>query len=234
MGLELGGNDPAYVCADSDVNVAVENLMDGAMYNSGQSCCGIQRIYIDESIYDSFVLKAVQLTKAYKLGNPLDESVNLGPVVNVSSAERIRSDIQDALSKGAKALIDESLFPIARTGTAYVAPQILVNVNDSMKIIHDEVFGPVVALIPVKNAHEALKQMNSSQFGLTASIWTKNVDLAESLSQELEFGTVFMNRCDYLDPELPWIGVKNSGRGHALSEFGFDSFIRLKSCHFRL
>ncbi|KAL2918133.1 hypothetical protein HK105_202060 [Polyrhizophydium stewartii] len=234
VGLELGGSDPAYVREDADVTSAAENLVDGAMYNSGQSCCGIERIYVHEKVYDAFVAKAVEVTKQYVLGNPFEEGVNLGPVVRASSAAEIRAHIQDAISKGARALIDESLFAASKEGTAYVAPQILVDVDHTMKVMNDETFGPVVGIMKVSSDEQAIRLMNDSRFGLTASVWTKDDEAAMRICDALEAGTVFMNRCDYLDPALAWIGIKDSGRGCSLSKFGFDQLTRPKSFHLRI
>ncbi|KAJ3386355.1 hypothetical protein HDU84_001596 [Entophlyctis sp. JEL0112] len=234
LGLELGGKDPAYVRADCDPKHAAENLVDGAMYNSGQSCCGVERIYVHESIFDAFVAEAAAVAATYKLGDPLDPATNLGPVVNVNAANNIRAHVDEAVSKGAKLLVDPVLFPLAKPGTAFVAPQILVNVDHSMKIMKEETFGPVVGVMKVKSDEEAIELMNDSDFGLTASIWTKDEKAAYEIASELECGTVFMNRCDFLDPALPWSGVKDSGRGVTLSHLGFDAMTRPKAFHFRV
>ncbi|KAJ3290758.1 hypothetical protein HDU79_002972 [Rhizoclosmatium sp. JEL0117] len=233
LGLELGGKDPAYVRADADPLHAAENLVDGAMYNSGQSCCGIERIYVHESIYDAFVAEAARVASLYKLGDALDPQTNLGPVVNVAAADNIRAHVDDAVAKGAKLLVNEALFPLAKKGTAYVAPQVLVNVNHGMRIMKEETFGPVVGVMKVKSDEEAIQLMNDSDFGLTASIWTKDSETALKIGAELDCGTVFLNRCDYLDPALPWSGVKDSGRGVTLSHLGFDAMTRPKAFHFR-
>ncbi|KAI9332817.1 Aldehyde/histidinol dehydrogenase [Obelidium mucronatum] len=236
LGLELGGKDPAYVRHDADPLHAAENLVDGAMYNSGQSCCGIERIYVHESIYEPFIAEAARVASLYKLGDSLvDPAVNLGPVVSIAAADGIRGQIKDAVEKGAKLLVDEEKagFAIARPGTAYVAPQALVNVDHSMRIMKEETFGPVVGVMKVKSDEEAIRLMNDSDFGLTASIWTKDQQAALAIGNELESGTVFLNRCDYLDPALPWSGVKDSGRGVTLSSLGFDALTRPKAFHFR-
>ncbi|MBI1215431.1 MAG: aldehyde dehydrogenase family protein [Alphaproteobacteria bacterium] len=232
-GLELGGKDPAYVRADADVHYAVENLVDGAFFNSGQCCCGIERIYVHESVYDAFVKEFVELTKKYKLGNPTEPETNLGPMVRTAAADFVRGQIDEAVKKGAKALIDESLFPASKPGTPYLAPQVLVDVDHSMSIMMDETFGPAVGIMKVKDDAEAVKLMNDSPFGLTASIWTKDAEAAEKLGQEVETGTVYLNRCDYLDPGLPWTGVKDTGRGASLSIVGFESLTRPKSFHLK-
>ncbi|TPX59283.1 hypothetical protein PhCBS80983_g02599 [Powellomyces hirtus] len=234
VGLELGGKDAAYVREDADVAYAAENLVDGAMYNSGQSCCGIERVYAHEKVYDALVEKMVEVTKNYKLGDPLSPETNLGPVVRTESADLVREHIKDAVSKGAKLHIDECLFPASKAGTPYVAPQILTNVTHQMRVMTEESFGPIVGVMKVKNDEEAIKLINDSEFGLTSSIWTKDADAGLALGDQIQTGTVFMNRCDYLDPALPWTGVKNSGRGVTLSPLGFEHITRPKSFHFRV
>nr|WP_298690602.1 aldehyde dehydrogenase family protein [uncultured Dongia sp.] len=233
MGLELGGKDPAYVRADANLAHAVENLVDGAMFNSGQCCCAIERIYVHESLYDKFVDGFVDLTKKYQLGNPLDTSTNLGPMVRTSAAEFVRGQVADAVKRGAKSLVDTKLFPADKPGTPYVAPQVLVNVDHSMSVMSEESFGPVIGIMKVKNDDEAVKLMNDSKYGLTAALWTSDEIAARKIGNELETGTVFMNRCDYLDPALAWVGVKDSGRGATLSRVGYEMLTRPKSFHFR-
>lgn len=232
-GLELGGKDPAYVRADADLAYSVENLVDGAFFNSGQCCCGIERIYVHDSLYKDFVDGFVDLTKKYTLGNPLDAGTTLGPMVRTGAADFVRGHIADAVKKGAKALIDENLFKASKQGTPYLAPQVLVDVNHDMAVMMDESFGPVVGIMKVSSDAEAIKLMNDSPYGLTAGLWTKDADAAEKIGQELETGTVFLNRCDYLDPGLAWTGVKDSGRGASLSLIGFEALTRPKSFHLR-
>lgn len=233
VGLELGGKDPAYVRADVKLEHAVENLVDGAFFNSGQSCCGIERIYVHESVYDAFVDGFVALTKRYELGNPLDPSTNLGPVVRPGAAKFVRGQIAEAVSQGARALIAPGTFAADAPGTAYLAPQVLVDVTHRMRVMTEESFGPVVGIMKVKSDDEAVDLMNDSAFGLTASLWTRDEDAALALADRVDTGTVFMNRCDYLDPALAWTGVKDSGRGVTLSRVGFEALTRPKSYHFR-
>jgi acyl-CoA reductase-like NAD-dependent aldehyde dehydrogenase len=233
-GLELGGKDPAYVRPDTKLEAAIENLVDGAMFNSGQSCCAVERIYVHRDVYDRFVEGAVELTKQYKLGNPFDAATTLGPMVRTDAADKARAHIADALQKGAKALIDERLFPASKAGTPYLAPQILTGVDHSMLVMTEETFAPVVGIMPVKDDDEAIRLMNDSKYGLTASIWTTDVDAALRIGDRIETGTFYMNRCDYLDPALAWTGVKDSGRGCTLSKLGFEAFTRPKSFHLRL
>lgn len=232
-GLELGGKDPAYVRPDADLENTIGNLVDGSFFNSGQSCCGIERIYVHESLYDKFIDGFVSITKEYKLGNPLESGINLGPMVKTEAADYVRNQISAAIKSGARSLVDESLFAASRKGSPYLSPHVLVDVDHSMNVMTEESFGPVVGIIKVKDDDEAITLMNDSQYGLTASIWTTDIGLATNLGQKIETGTVFMNRCDYLDPALAWTGVKNSGRGVTLSKFGYDHLTRVKSFHFR-
>ena len=232
-GLELGGKDPAYVRADAPFEFSVENLVDGAFFNSGQSCCGIERIYVHESLFDAFVEGFVDLTKQYRLGNPLDPETTLGPLVRASATDFAQAQVREALGKGARALIDPSLFPEHRAGTPYMAPQVLTGVDHSMQIMTEESFAAVVGIMSVKNDEEAVRLMNDSRYGLTASVWTQDAEAALRIGDRLETGTCFMNRCDYLDPALAWTGVKDSGRGCTLSALGYESLTRPKSFHLR-
>lgn len=232
LGLELGGKDPGYVMDDADLDAAVDTLMDGATYNSGQCCCGIERIYVHESLYDAFVEKSVGWVSNYKLGNPLDPETTLGPMANKRFAKVVREQIADAVSKGAKALVDPKLFP-ADDGGAYIMPQILVNVDHSMAFMKDETFGPAVGIMKVKSDEEALELMNDSPYGLTASLWTQDPERAARIGRDIETGTVFMNRADYLDPALCWTGVKETGKGGSLSVLGFQNLTRPKSYHLK-
>ncbi len=233
VGLELGGKDPAYVRADADLASAVENLVDGAFFNSGQSCCGIERIYVHSSLYNAFVDGFVDLTRGYRFGNPLDANTNLGPMVRASAAAFVRKQIADAVSAGAKALIPPGHFAADQEGTAYLAPQVLVNVNHGMSVMRDESFGPVIGIMPVESDEQALALMNDSPYGLTASLWTADRAAALRLGNDIATGTVFMNRCDYLDPALAWTGVKDTGRGVSLSVLGYHQLTRVKSFHLK-
>ncbi|MGY2185593.1 aldehyde dehydrogenase family protein [Pseudomonas sp. SDO5591_S426] len=233
MGLELGGKDPAYVRADANLEHAVENLVDGSFFNSGQSCCAVERIYVDRKIYPEFVERFAELTRQYVLGNPLDDATTLGPLVTPGAAFFVRAQIAEAVAQGATALIDPQAFAADVPGSAYLAPQVLVDVTHQMSVMRDESFGPVVGIMPVNSDDEAIALMNDSEFGLSASIWTHDLAAAEYLGNEIETGTVFMNRCDYLDPALAWTGVKNSGRGVTLSRLGYDNLTRAKSFHLR-
>jgi acyl-CoA reductase-like NAD-dependent aldehyde dehydrogenase len=229
-GLELGGKDPAYVRADADLSSAVENLVDGSYFNSGQSCCGIERIYVDKKIVKPFVESFVELTRQYRLGNPMEKETNLGPMVRTDAAESVRAQVKQALRKGAKAALKLK----DRPGTPYLPPEVLLDVDHTMAVMTEETFGPVVGIQPVKNDEEAIALMNDSRYGLTASIWTRDAEAALRIGDRVETGTWFMNRCDYLDPALAWTGVKDSGRGCTLSHLGLETFTRPKSFHLRL
>ena len=233
VGLELGGKDPAYVRADANLEHAVENLVDGSFFNSGQSCCAVERIYVDQKIFPAFVERFAELTRQYVLGNPLDEATTLGPMVTPGAAFFVRGQIAEALAQGATALIDPQAFPADVAGSAYLAPQVLVDVSHQMSVMRDESFGPVVGIMPVASDDEAIALMNDSEFGLSASIWTRDLAAAERLGNQIATGTLFMNRCDYLDPALAWTGVKNSGRGVTLSLLGYEHLTRAKSFHLR-
>lgn len=233
LGLELGGKDPGYVMEDADLDAAVDTLMDGATFNSGQCCCGIERIYVNETLYDAFVEKSVAWVSNYKLGNPLEQETTLGPMANKRFAKVVRQQVADAVSRGAKALVDPKLFAADDGESAYVAPQILVNVDHSMEFMTEETFGPAVGIMKVKNDDEAIALMNDSKYGLTASLWTQDAARAGRIGREIETGTVFMNRADYLDPALCWTGVKETGRGGSLSVIGFQNLTRPKSYHLK-
>jgi acyl-CoA reductase-like NAD-dependent aldehyde dehydrogenase len=230
VGTELGGKDPGYVMEDADLDAAVNTLIDGAMFNSGQCCCGSERIYVHESLFDQFVAKAVEIVKGYKLGNPLDQETTLGPMAHVRFAQEVRAQIAQAIADGATAHIA----PFDQDdGGAYLTPQILTNVTHDMRVMRDESFGPVVGIMPVASDEEAIALMNDSEFGLTASLWTQDLDRAARIGDQLETGTVFMNRADYLDPGLCWTGCKNTGRGGGLSIIGFHNLTRPKSYHLK-
>ena len=233
-GLELGGKDAAYVRADANIAHAIETLTDGAFFNAGQSCCGIKRIYVAAARYEEFVSGVVGLTQQYRLGSPLDPDTTIGPLVRTAAAAAVRAQVHDALARGARQLIDETLFAASAPGTPYLAPQVLVDVDHSMPIMREETFGPAVGIMRVASDEEAVRLMNDSEFGLTAAIFSADAARAEALGDALETGTVFLNRCDYLDPALAWTGVKNSGRGCTLSRVGFEQLTRPKSYHFRV
>ncbi|MEM9457702.1 MAG: aldehyde dehydrogenase family protein [Myxococcota bacterium] len=233
VGLELGGKDPALVLPDCDLDHTIESLVDGAFFNAGQSCCGIERIYVHEEIYERFVESYVAKTRQYVVGNPLEATTTLGPVVNPAAAERIRGHIEQALSRGAQALTSDRDFAVPDLGSCYVAPHVLVNVDHDMLVMREETFGPVVGIMKVADVEQGVHLANDSSYGLTASVWTQDVDRGLALMERLEAGTVYLNRCDYLDPGLAWTGVKDSGHGASLSTLGFLSVTRPKSYHLR-
>jgi len=232
-GLELGGKDPAYVRADVNLDHAIENVVDGAFFNAGQSCCGIERVYVHESVFDTFVEGAAALVGRYRLGNPLDKETTLGPMVRTKAADFVRDQIREAVAAGARALVDPKTFPADKEGTPYLAPQVLIDVDHSMRVMSEETFGPVVGIMKVASDEEAIRLMNDSAYGLTASIWTTDEAAAIAVGERVETGTWFMNRCDYLDPALAWTGVKDSGRGCTLSRVGYEQLTRPKSFHLR-
>ena len=234
VGLELGGKDPAYVRCDADIDHAVATCIDGAFFNSGQSCCGIERIYVASEVFDEFVTKATALINTYQLGRSDDPLTTLGPMVKTSAADFVRGQVSDAVAMGAIAHIDAAKFPLSQQGTPYLAPQLLTNVDHSMRLMTEESFGPVVGVMKVDSDQQAISLMNDSEFGLTASVFSQDVDAALAIGEQLATGTFFLNRCDYLDPALAWTGVKNSGRGCTLSSLGYESLTRPKSFHLKM
>lgn len=230
VGLELGGKDPGYVCDDADVDAAVDTLIDGAMFNSGQCCCGIERIYVVEQHFETFVQKAIAIVNGYKLGNPLNADTTIGPMAHTRFASEVRAQISEAIDQGATAHI--KTFP-EDDGGAYLTPQILTDVSHDMRVMRDESFGPVVGIMSVKDDAQAIALMNDSHFGLTASVWTQDAVRAEAIADQIDTGTVFMNRADYLDPGLCWTGCKDTGRGGGLSVIGYHNLTRPKSYHLK-
>jgi acyl-CoA reductase-like NAD-dependent aldehyde dehydrogenase len=233
IGLELGGKDPAYVRADADLPFAIENIGDGAFFNSGQSCCAIERVYVHRKHFDQVVNGLVDFATKYVLGDPLDPKTTLGPMVHGAAADGVRKQMSEATSKGARRLVPANAFPANRPGSPYLAPEVFVDVNHEMALMREETFGPVVGVMPVDSDEEAIALMNDSRYGLSASIWTQDADAAERIGAQIETGTVYMNRCDYLDPALCWTGVKETGRGITLSALGYATLTRVKSYHLR-
>jgi len=234
VGFELGGKDPGYVRADADVAAAAAGLMDGAFFNAGQSCCGIERVYVHADVHDAFCEAAVAEAHALRLGDPTDPATSLGPMVNASAAAFVRGQVKEAIAAGARALVDERAFEAATPDGPYCAPQILTEVDHSMRVMTEESFGPVVGIQRVASDEEAIDHMNDSAFGLTACVYTRDAEAAAAIGARVETGTFFMNRCDYLDPELAWVGAKDSGQGCTLSELGYGQLTRPKSFHLRL
>jgi acyl-CoA reductase-like NAD-dependent aldehyde dehydrogenase len=234
VGLELGGKDPAYVRADADLAHAAENLAEGAFFNAGQSCCGIERIYVAAAVFDEFVERLADEARRLRLGNPLEPESTLGPLVRADAAEFVRGQVSEAVAAGARALLDPAEFAADEPGSAYLAPQVLVDVDQRMRVMSEESFGPIVGVMPVRDDAQAIALMNDSAYGLTACVWTRDEEAALHIGAQVETGTFFMNRCDYLDPYLAWTGVKDSGRGCTLSRLGYESLTRPKSFHLRL
>jgi len=234
VGLELGGCDPVYVRGDADLSHAIENIVDGAYFNSGQSCCGLQRIYVHESVYEPFTRGCIELIRQYRLGDPTDPATTLGPLVRSAAADAVRAQLQAAVAAGARPAIDEREFAASRAGTPYLAPQLLLDAPPDSVVMREEIFGPVAGVMKVRSDDEAVAHMNDSAFGLTAAVWTRDAQAAEALGQRVQTGTWFMNRCDYLDPALAWVGVKDSGRGCTLSVVGYEHLTRPKSFHLRV
>lgn len=232
LGLELGGKDPAYVREDANLTHAVENLVDGSFFNSGQSCCGVERIYVHASVYDRFVTDFVENARGWTLGNPLDADTMVGPMATPRFADLVRGQTLEALRKGAKAHLN-SKHDLDEESSPYLAPEVLTNVNHQMAVMREESFGPVVGIMKVRDDAEAIELMNDSPYGLTASIWTEDLEVAAKIGSKVETGTVFANRCDYLDPALVWTGVKETGKGGALSEIGYANLTQPKSYHLK-
>ena len=232
VGLELGGKDPAYVRSDVDLDWAADEIVDGAVFNSGQSCCSLERVYVHQSVHDKFIEAVQKILANYKLGDPMAKDTNVGPVISKAASKRIQQHIEEAIKQGAKnATPDNKSFANPPADGNYVAPTLLTNVTQSMQVMQDETFGPVIPVMSVSSDEQAVQLMSDNQFGLTASIWTKDVAKGNELAESVEAGTVFINRCDFPSPDLAWVGWKDSGKGQTLSRFGFDQFVKLKSYH---
>jgi acyl-CoA reductase-like NAD-dependent aldehyde dehydrogenase len=231
--LELGGNDPAYVAPDCDFERTVENVVDGAMYNAGQSCCAVERVYVHRSMYARFVEAAEALVRAYVLGDPTSPDTTLGPIAQPHHVAELQDLVDDARARGAKLVAGGKRTSVGGRGRFFEAT-LLANGDHTMKLFRQESFGPILPLMPVDSDEEALAKMNDSRLGLTASVWTSDRERAARFASALECGTVYMNRCDYLDPALPWSGWKDSGRGVSLSALGLEALTRPKAIHFRL
>ncbi len=231
VGLELGGKDPAYVAADADLDFAVENIVDGACYNAGQSCCAVERVYVHRSVYRKFIERAGEILKQYQLGDPLDEKTTLGPLARREALLFLEGQVKEAVRRGGRLLYGGKRAKGMKGN--FFEPTLLADVPNTAKVMQEETFGPIVPVLSVKDDGEALARMSDSRFGLTASIWTRDRMRAELFARELEAGTVFQNRCDYLDPCLPWTGARESGIGSTLSRYGFYHLTRRKGIHFR-
>ncbi len=234
IGLELGGKDPAYVCADADFASAVENCVDGAFYNAGQSCCAIERVYVDKAIYKDFVEAYIAEAKKYiNPGDPKLDTTSLGPLASKSAAAFLAGQVDDAVKAGGRLVVSGKDFSIPKQGW-FAQPAVVADAPQSCALMQEESFGPVIGITPVANDAEAIRYMNDSAYGLTASIWTKDLARAVRVGEQIETGTFFLNRCDYCDPGLPWTGVKDTGRGASLSKYGLLQLTRLKSMHLKI
>ncbi|MBC8257006.1 MAG: aldehyde dehydrogenase family protein [Candidatus Marinimicrobia bacterium] len=225
-GLELGGKDPAYIREDANLKTAIPGVMDGVFYNAGQSCCGVERIYVHNSIFHQFVDRAVEFMNNLIIGDPMYDTTDLGPLAQLSGLQTIQNQLFDAEEKGANIIRHPGP---CHDGNNYLLPAILTNVNHNMEIMMEESFGPVVGIMAVNSDKEAIEFMNDSPYGLTASVWTENNEKAFEIGNQIETGTIFQNRCDVLDPELPWVGVKDSGKGCTLSALGIQGLTRPKA-----
>ncbi len=233
VGLELGGKDPAYVRADADVTSVASALAEGAFYNAGQSCCAIERVYVHREVYEPFLGAAAAAAAAWRCGNPGDPATQLGPMAQPRGLQTVAAQVEDALAKGARLVAGGRSATVGGRGR-YFEATVLADATHSMRVMSEETFGPVLPVAPVDSDEEAVRAMNDSRYGLTASIWTRDVERARLLGRQLEVGTVFLNRCDYLEPALPWSGWKDSGVGITLSRFGFDRLVRTRGFHLRL
>jgi acyl-CoA reductase-like NAD-dependent aldehyde dehydrogenase len=233
VGLELGGKDGAYVAEDADLAHAIEQLADGAFYNAGQSCCGIKRIFVHAKHHAAFVDGLVAAARAYRLGDPKDAATTLGPLASPGAPDALAQQARRAAAAGARVLCGGEPAQVDGRGR-FLPPTVVADAPSGSEVMQEESFGPLVAVARVGGDDEAVARINDSRFGLTSAIWTRDVERARRLGRRLHTGTVFMNRCDYLDPMLPWVGVKESGRGLSLSRWGIQELTRAKSYHFRL
>jgi acyl-CoA reductase-like NAD-dependent aldehyde dehydrogenase len=231
VGLELGGKDAAYVAEDADLAFAVPNVVDGACYNAGQSCCAVERAYVHRSCYDVFIERAEAVMSEYRLGDPLDENTTMGPLASSAALDLLDHQVADAVARGARLILGGKR--MAATDGNFYLPTLLVDVPNDAEVMQAESFGPILPVLAVGSDQEAVERMNDSRFGLTASVWTGSQEKAAWFARRLRVGTVYQNRCDYLDPALPWTGVGDSGKGSSLSTYGYYHLTRRKSIHFR-
>jgi acyl-CoA reductase-like NAD-dependent aldehyde dehydrogenase len=228
--LELGGKDPVYVCDDVDVNAAAAAVADGAFYNTGQSCCSVERIYVHEAIHDAFVDAFVAEVKTYRIGDPTDASTYIGPLTRRPQLDVLRRQVADAKRKGAMLLLGGAA--IKRKGN-WFAPTVLANVDHSMLVMRDESFGPIIGIQAVADDAAAVELMNDTDYGLTAGVYTRDPARARRILARVNAGSVYWNCCDRVSPRLPWSGVKHSGIGLTLSTMGIQTFTRPKAWHLR-
>jgi acyl-CoA reductase-like NAD-dependent aldehyde dehydrogenase len=228
--LELGGKDPVYVCDDVDVGVAAASVADGAFYNTGQSCCAVERIYVHAGIYADFVKAFVATVRGFRLGDPRDEATYIGPLTRKAQLAVLKRQVADAKKKGARLLAGGK--PLARKGH-YFAPTVFVDVNHRMELMREETFGPVIGIQKVRDDDEALHLMNDTDYGLTAGVYTPDRARAEKILAHVKSGSVYWNCCDRVSPRLPWSGTGHSGTGLTLSTYGIQTFLRPKAWHLR-
>jgi len=228
--LELGGKDPIYVCEDVDVAKAAAGVADGAFYNTGQSCCSVERIYVNDKIFDPFVEAFLAEVRKFRRGDPSDDSTYIGPLTRAPQLKVLDDQVKDAVKKGAKVLAGGKR-PKGKGN--WFEPTVLVDVDHSMAVMRDESFGPIIGIMPARNDAEAVRLMNDTRYGLTAGVYTANRSRAERILSQLNAGSVYWNCCDRVSPRLPWSGVGDSGIGLTLSTYGIETFTRPKAWHLR-
>jgi acyl-CoA reductase-like NAD-dependent aldehyde dehydrogenase len=228
--LELGGKDPTYVCEDADPQAAAESLADGAMYNTGQSCCSVERIYVHEKLHDAFVQAFLQVVGSFRMGDPMSDATYIGPLTRTPQLDVLADQVRDAVRRGARVLTG------GRVGGGsgnWFEPAVLVEVDHSMQIMREESFGPVIGIQKVRDDAEAVRLMNDTRYGLTAGVFTPDEARARRILAQVHAGTVYWNCCDRVSPRLPWSGVRDSGVGLTLSKYGIQAFTRPKAWHLR-
>jgi acyl-CoA reductase-like NAD-dependent aldehyde dehydrogenase len=228
--LELGGKDPAYVLDDADPVAAAESLADGAFYNTGQSCCAVERVYVHERIAGPFIEKFVETVRSFKAGPPLDEATYIGPLAREAQLAVLDEQVRDAVEKGARVVLGGKR---AAGKGHYFEPTVLTGVDGTMKVMQDESFGPIIGIQVVKSDEEALAAMNDTEYGLTAGVYGKSRERAEAVLRGVQSGTAYFNCCDRVSPRLPWTGRRHSGIGSTLSTHGIRAFVQPKAWHWR-
>jgi acyl-CoA reductase-like NAD-dependent aldehyde dehydrogenase len=222
--------DPVYVCEDVDIDKAAESLAEGAFYNAGQSCCAVERIYVNEKIYDTFLDTFTKNVKSYKCGDPMQDGTFIGPLTRAPQLDILDRQVQEARDKGARILAGgkRMLGP-----GQYYEPTVIADANNSLAVMREESFGPVIGLQKVKDDEEALRLMNDTDYGLTAGVYTANEDRAKRILSQVDSGSVYWNCCDRVSPRLPWTGRRNSGMGSTLSVIGIRAFLQPRAWHLR-
>ena len=228
--LELGGKDPIYVCDDVDAATTAAAVADGAFYNTGQSCCSVERIYVHEAIHDAFVAAFVAEVKRYAIGDPQDEATYIGAITRKAQLDVLRRQVADAVKKGAKLALGG--MKLKRKGN-WFAPTVLTDVDHSMLVMREESFGPIIGIQAVADDDAAIDQMNDTEYGLTAGVYSRDEKRARRILKRVDAGTVYWNCCDRVSPRLPWSGVKHSGIGLTLSTYGIQTFTRPKAWHLK-